>query len=126
MLESLWLRRIIRGHYRWDTLVPWVSNGDSWKSVKVRLVDYAASNAASLDASTCYQLKTDRGPGSLNIATANPGLLRHGASLVGAATPSFLLTREYRLENESWKLWGPAYLPRMLLNIWRLKSSMWQ
>lgn len=39
------------------------------------------------DDSTCYQLKTDRGPGRLNIATANPGLLRHAArrSLVGAS-----------------------------------------
>lgn len=33
--------------------------------------------------STCFRLKTDRGPGILNIATANPGLLRHKASFCG-------------------------------------------
>lgn len=44
--------------------------------------------------STCFQLKTDRGPGSLNIATANPGLLRHDATrriILRPRPPSFFL-----------------------------------
>jgi len=66
-----------------------------------------------------HLLPTKNGPGPgqakySHRAGANPGLLRHDASLVGAATPSFLLTRGCKLENESRKFWRPAYLYSML------------
>lgn len=122
-LESPWLRRILRGHYRRDIPVPWVFNGGSRKSVKVR------RRLCYLERSFpwCFHLlptKNGPGPGQPKYsdrAGANPGLLRHGASLVGVATPSFFLTRECRLENKSRKFWGLVFLA-YFLNIWRLNS----
>jgi hypothetical protein len=53
-------------------------------------------------ASTCYRLKTDRGPGSLNIAAANPGLLRHccGRAATPSSSSATYPRAECRLENE--------------------------
>lgn len=66
--------------------IPWGSNGgfakigQSHTRIHVGFAVTEHGVSLSRDASTCYQLKTDRGPGSLNITTANPGLLRHVAS----------------------------------------------
>lgn len=77
------------GHYRGDDA--WRALGSSfrWEFVKIGQSQAETRRLCCLRTawmSTCFRLKTDRGPGSLNIATANPGLLRHGASFATTTT----------------------------------------
>lgn len=73
--------RCLMGHYRRRGHKEAHSNGGFVKIGQSQTRRLCCLRTAWM--STCFRLKTDRGPGILNIATANPGLLRHKASFCG-------------------------------------------